>query len=143
MYLEGTERSILDEKKARFKEKNIEMRDALKAELAKREVGEQTVQGDGLVVAAKAVPLPSQAQDAPAPPTPSAGVDRAGAAFIWRIPGKHKDESIKTIDGSYLDWFSKNGKREDHVEAANLELDLRRGQGDMRSALESYPEKFA
>ena len=153
MYLDGTERSILDEKKARFKEKNIEMRDALKAELAKREVGAPAVQGDGLkeqgTVAPKSSPT-QQVQDALAPllvygvdvrDAPSTGRETAG--FIWKINGKHKDESIKSIDSEYLEWFTQVGKRADHVEAASLELDLRRGQEDMRSALESYPEKFA
>lgn len=40
MYLDGTERSILDEKKARFKEANEKMRDALKAEIDRRTVGQ-------------------------------------------------------------------------------------------------------
>ena len=42
IYLSGSERSIGDEKKARFKEENIKMRDALKAEIVKRETPQQT-----------------------------------------------------------------------------------------------------
>ena len=52
-------------------------------------------------------------------------------SFVWKITGKHKDESISTIDSSYLEWFAQNGKREDHVEQAVLELDRRRGQGTL------------
>jgi hypothetical protein len=50
------------------------------------------------------------------------------AAFVWKIGKEHHGESISTIPGGYLEWFMKNGKRPDHVEAATLELDRRRGQ---------------
>ena len=89
------------------------------------------------------VPAPSVPQQAAPAPLTHTGVDRGEAGFIWKIHGKHKEESIKSIDSEYLEWFTQVGKRADHVEAASLELDLRRGQEDMRSALESYPEKFA
>ena len=60
---------------------------------------------------------------------PSPHIHQQGAGFIWKVGKEHKDESIATIPGDYLDWFVKNGKRDDHVEAAIVELDLRRGQG--------------
>lgn len=48
IYLSGSERSIGDEKKARFKEENMKMRDALKAEIAKREQsGKSESSGNG------------------------------------------------------------------------------------------------
>ena len=90
------------------------------------------VQGDGLESAGGGTARTikhaetQKVQDAPAPLT-----GHEQAAFVWRITGKHKDESIRSIDSSYLDWFVQNGKRADHVEAATLELDRRRGQGDM------------
>ena len=65
MYLDGIERSILDEKKARFKDKNIEMRDALKAEIVRRETQPAREDGSG---AHETVALTTQqAGDAPAP----------------------------------------------------------------------------
>lgn len=48
-------------------------------------------------------------------------------AFIWDINGKHKGESIVTMDHSYLTWFVENGKNEMHVEKAKEELTRRRG----------------
>lgn len=41
IYLGGADRSINDEKKARFKDENIKMRDALKAEISKREAAKK------------------------------------------------------------------------------------------------------
>lgn len=52
-YLAGMERSIADPKKANFKSKNIAMRDALKAEITKRESNHETPEQDG------AIPAPS------------------------------------------------------------------------------------
>lgn len=63
-------------------------------------------------------PGSQQMQDAPAP-----------AAFIWRVGSKHKNESIATMPDDYLDWFTKEGKNAEHVQAALDELDRRRGQG--------------
>ena len=50
----------------------------------------------------------------------------APAAFIWNVPGKHCSESIRTLSFDYLSWYIQNGKAEDHVEAALIELDYRR-----------------
>lgn len=63
--------------------------------------------------------------------TPQASDSPAAPSFIWRITGKHKDESIATIDSDYLAWFVTNGKNAKHVEEATLELDRRRGQGTL------------
>jgi len=60
-------------------------------------------------------------------PTSSATVQPTEAAFIWRV-GKHQGESIATIPVDYLEWFAREGKRADHVEQANLELDCRNNQ---------------
>jgi hypothetical protein len=57
------------------------------------------------------------------------GVVKAG--FIWKIGKEHQGESIATIPGGYLEWFITNGKRADHVEAATVELDRRRGQSTL------------
>ena len=105
----------------------------------------ETVVGDGLEDGAcPAGPLRGRtidnpaSQDAPPPtittrkgePAPyKLEDDSPTPSFIWKIGKDHKDESIATIPDAYLDWFVKNGKREDHVEAANIELDRRRGQG--------------
>jgi hypothetical protein len=51
-------------------------------------------------------------------------------AFLWRV-GKHKGESIRTIDSSYLDWFAREGKLEDHRNEARMELDRRQAQETM------------
>ena len=61
---------------------------------------------------------PQQGSDAPAP-----------AGFIWRVGSKHKNESITTMPDDYLEWFTKEGKNQEHVQAALDELDRRRGQG--------------
>ena len=101
----------------------------------------ETVAGDGAgtgqLAKMQANTPPQQASDAPPPQIskpiydPTQSLDAPQPSFIWRIGKDHKDESIATIPDAYLDWFVKNGKREDHVEAANLELDRRRGQGTM------------
>jgi hypothetical protein len=54
-------------------------------------------------------------------------IQAPSAGFIWRV-GKHKGESIVTIPAGYLEWYIKNGSFQDHVEQANLELDLRNSQ---------------
>ncbi len=48
-------------------------------------------------------------------------------AFVWRL-GKWKGTPIDSVDEGYLDWFAKNGKVEDHKQAAQQELDRRMGQ---------------
>ncbi len=110
--------------------------------------GGQTPQGAGMANEPVKSPDQRNARGGPAsapsaqgalvtPPLASAGDEPAGAteppaaAFIWRIGKEHTGESISTIAGSYLEWFVQNGKRADHVEAAALELDRRRGQGSL------------
>lgn len=61
-------------------------------------------------------------------PPPS---DAPSPGFIWQIGEKHKGESIVTIPSDYLEWFASNGKRADHVEAAQVELTRREGQMEM------------
>ena len=82
---------------------------------ANSQVGELTPEGQGQVKSTVRTQQPTN------PP----------AAFIWqtgKIPqaGGHFGESIRTIDAEYLIWYSQNGKRADHIEEANLELDYRR-----------------
>jgi hypothetical protein len=90
--------------------------------------------------------VPSKASDAPAPNKPENGPvtqlppaavappqvqDSSGpneAAFVWRVNGKHKNESIATIDDDYLVWYMREGKFEDHKDAARMELDRRDAQ---------------
>ena len=117
----------------------LTLKDKLKAKV---ETVSETVAGDGAgtdqLAKMQANTPPQQASDAPPPtfttrkgePAPYKLEDDSPTPFfIWKIGKDHKDESIATIPDAYLDWFSKNGKREDHVEAANIELDRRRGQG--------------
>lgn len=54
-------------------------------------------------------------------------------SFVWKIKGKYLDVPIENIDGSYLAWYEKEGKLQDHLWAAKIELDKRDGktvQGD-------------
>jgi len=82
-------------------------------------------------------PAPKPAPALVVPPAPSQAPSEAG--FVWRV-GKHKEESIVTIDTSYLEWFAREGKRADHVAAANLELDRRNAQELMTLDQEEVPE---
>ena len=77
---------------------------------ANSQVGELTPEGQGQVKSTVRTQQPTN------PP----------AAFIWNVPGKHCSESIRTLDFGYLSWYLKNGKAEDNLEAAVLELDYRR-----------------
>ena len=94
--------------------------DILKQSESKAQDGLNAREGTASTLPSQGVVAPPVTQDAV--PQPS---------FVWKITGKHKDESISTIDSSYLEWFAQNGKREDHVEQAVLELDRRRGQGTL------------
>lgn len=58
-------------------------------------------------------------------PGETLGASVPGAAFIWRVGAKHKNESLSTIDRDYLVWYEKEGKVADHVAAAKQELDRR------------------
>ncbi len=71
-------------------------------------------------------PAKTYAQKFPAQPPVSP--QAPSAAFLWKIGKDHKGESIATIPTGYLEWFVQNGKVEDHVHAASLELDLRNNQ---------------
>ena len=82
-------------------------------------------------------PAPKPAPALVVPPGGSQAPSEAG--FVWRV-GKHKGESIVTIETSYLEWFAREGKLADHVEAASQELDRRQGQELMRLDQEEVPE---
>lgn len=60
------------------------------------------------------------------------GGETPSAAFIWRV-GKHKSESVATIPTSYLEWFAREGKIDDHRLAAGLELDRRNSQSPLNN----------
>lgn len=48
--------------------------------------------------------------------------------FIWRVGKDHKGKPIDEIPLDYLEWFSKNGKLEDHRQAAQAAIDWANGQ---------------
>jgi hypothetical protein len=68
-------------------------------------------------------PKPAEAPVPPTQPEPNAAVPEA--AFIWRIPGKHVGESVRTIDHSYLVWTVKQNNNPEHVAEATKELERR------------------
>jgi phage recombination protein Bet len=66
---------------------------------------------------------PPQAQDSSGP----------NAAFVWRIGKDHKNESVTTIPSEYLEWYVREGKLGDHIDAALMELDRRNAQQVMEA----------
>lgn len=44
------------------------------------------------------------------------------SAFIWSIGTEHKGKPIEDLPQDYLEWFQKNGKRQDHLAACDMEL---------------------
>lgn len=110
-YLQGAEKSIADPEKAKYKANNERMRDALKAEITKRETSSS----------ADAVMVDAQEEQA--------AVTQTGPSnFIWRCGKEHNGKPIDEIPLDYLEWFAKNGKLEDHRQAAQAAIDWANGQ---------------
>lgn len=112
-YLSGAEKSIADPEKAKYKTNNERMRDALKAEIAKREG------------ASGAAHTPETEPAAESANTAAAG---APSTFIWRFGADHKGKPITEIPDKYLEWAKSNMKNPEHADAARLELDRRQAQ---------------
>lgn len=56
------------------------------------------------------------------------GAPEPPAKFIWRVGKEHKGKNIEDIPLDYLEWFVKNGKIEDHRQAAQAAIDWANGQ---------------
>jgi hypothetical protein len=67
-------------------------------------------------------PVLAQGASQVSPPVPA-----EAPTFTWRI-GKWKGTAIQEIEDGYLEWFRDNGKMQDHVDAARMELDRRMAQ---------------
>lgn len=59
------------------------------------------------------------------------GAPEQPAPFIWRVGKDHKGKPIDEIPLDYLDWFAKNGKVEDHRQAAQAAIDWANGQASI------------
>ena len=102
--------------------------------------GVATEDDDGNAAAQPAVNVANPAPK-PAPHVVPAGIVPASdvppeGQFIWRVNGKHKGQPIDEIPLDYLDWYAKNGKFQDHVEAAQKALDWANAQASLSGVIE-------
>lgn len=72
--------------------------------------------------------LSGEAVDVTVLPAPDTYDGRNPHGFIWRVGKDHKGKPIDEIPLDYLEWFAKNGKLEDHRQAAQAAIDWANGQ---------------
>lgn len=82
---------------------------------------------DDAEAATRPASQPSRAQEAQkpaqaAPRQAPAEAKPGDGSFIWAVGTQHKGKAIESLPDDYLEWFQKNGKREDHLIATDMEL---------------------